>query len=69
MSSRKGILLFCSLFMANGIYMGSRGIAAMRTGALVHSLSPTRVYEGYEVVFFGALSMLAGMAGVWAVLR
>ena len=69
MTSRKGLILLCLLFLASGIYMVVVGISAMKTGALIHNLSPTHAFQGYEAVFCGMVSILAGAGGVWAVLR
>lgn len=68
-TSRRGLSFVTLLFIANGVYMGARGISAMGKDAVVRGISPARVYEWYEVVFFGVLSLLVGAAGIWSVLR
>ncbi len=69
MTSKKGLILLCVVFIAFGIYLWIAGAGAMKTGALIRNLSPTHAYEGYEVVFFGTLSVIVGVGGIWAVLR
>jgi hypothetical protein len=66
---KSGLILLCIAFIASGVYMWVEGLAAMKSGELVHGLSPTHAYQGYEVVFFGCVSVLAGVGGIWAVLR
>lgn len=69
MSSNKMMIFVCILFISCGIYMWVRGFPSIKTGELIHGLSPTHAYNGYEAVAGGAVCILGGVAGIWAVLR
>ena len=49
--------------------MWVRGFPSIKTGELIHGLSPTHAYNGYEAVAGGSVCILGGVAGIWAVLR
>ena len=68
-NTKSGLLLLCIAFIACGIYMGVAGLSARRTGMLIHGLSPTHAYDWFEAVFGGMVAILAGVGGIWAVLR
>jgi len=66
---KSGLILLCIVFIALGIYMCAQGLAAKKTGALIHGLSPTHAYEWYEAILGGMVCIIVGVAGIWAVLR
>lgn len=68
-TSKKGLVLLCLAFMGCGVYMWVEGLAAIKTGELIHNLSPTHAYSGYEAVAGGTICLIGGVVGIWVVLR
>jgi hypothetical protein len=67
-TSNRGLILLSVALIGSGIYVLTLAIPAIKTGELIHMLSPTYAYGGYEATGLGLLSILAGVAGFWIVL-
>ena len=57
-TSKTGLILLCIAFMICGVHMWAEGLSAIKTGELIHNLSPTHAYSGYEAVAGGTLCLI-----------
>jgi hypothetical protein len=68
-TSSKGLILICIAFMVCGVRMWMKALEAINTGDLIHDLSHTHSYTGFEAAAGGTICIVGGLVGMWAVLR